>query len=155
MSKYRTKHTFHVVSVYRIHIETFIILLSFYFKYFQSAKMMKICCYTSWNDSWKPPTSSNINNGFQSFKFSILFIITHKLLPSITGRSVRFGKSTNDTQQRIFGCIRTEYFSTLRVRCAPWIPQDSRESWSRILGSNISEYFQFHAVNYDKGKDVR
>ena len=122
-----------------IHIETFIILSAFYFKYFQSAKMMKICCYTSWNDSWKPPTSSNINNGFQSFKFSIFFIITHKLLPSITGRSVRFGKSKNYTQQRIFGCIRAEYFSILHLRFAPWIPQDSRELWSRILGSNMSE----------------
>ena len=59
---------------------------------------------------------------------------------------MRFGKSTNDTQQRIFGCIRAEYFSILHARCAPWIPQDSRESWSRILGSNITEYFHFHAV---------
>ena len=59
---------------------------------------------------------------------------------------MRFGKSTNDTQQRIFGCIRAEYFSILHVRCAPWIPQDSRESWSRILGSNFTEYFHFHAV---------
>ena len=34
----------------------------------------------------KPPTTSNIKNGFQSFKFSIFFIITDKLLPPITGR---------------------------------------------------------------------
>ena len=36
-----------------MHIETFIILSAFYFKYFQRAKMMKICCYTSWNDDMK------------------------------------------------------------------------------------------------------
>ena len=66
---------------------------------------------------------------------------------------MRFGKSTNDTQQRIFGCIRAEYFSILHVRCAPWIPQDSRESWSRILNSNISEYFHFRAVIRSRTKD--
>ena len=34
----------------------------------------------------KPPSSSNIKNGFQSLQFLIVFIITDKLLPPITGR---------------------------------------------------------------------
>ena len=104
----------------------------------------------SFEDSWKPPTSSNIKNGFQSFKFSIFFIITDKLLPSITGPwnllKYAFWEIYEWHSKRIFGCIRAEYFSILHVRCAPWIPQDYRELWSRILGSNITEYFHFHAV---------